>query len=360
MRTSRKKLYDALYYGFERKLNILFLNARKCIEMMRVKADREFYETYKNTVVPYWAQYGVKPHIWWYKQFYLRNIPLDRRLIPNDLHLSRIIPYFNNDYFLRLLPDKNLHDLLFAGVKRPETVFKYMDGYYCNDDRSPISKEEALARCAQEGDYIIKPTLHSSSGSDIQFFSGGPDTAAVEKLTAVYGGDDYIVQKCVAQHPELARLNPTSLNTVRFITLALPTGTRILSSVLRVGGTGSRVDNVSKGGYQCTILPDGTLDKLAYTHNSGINEYVEQTQSGVRFEGYPIPAWEKLRDTALNLATRLPHLRYVGWDFAVDEQGDVVLVEFNSQAEQNQGTCGPTFGDMTDEVLTMIFGRKKK
>lgn len=359
MRSPREKFYDNMYYSVELAIFVGGINVEKCLAMMRVKVDKEFHQIYKNTILPYWAQYGVRPHKWWYKQYYLRKIPLDPRLIPNDLYFTRINRYFNNMYFISPLPDKNLHNLLFAGVKRPETVFKFMDGYYCDDDFTPLSEDEVLARCALAGDYVIKPTRYTNSGQDIQFLSGSMGADDLKKLASDYKGDDYIVQRRLLQHPDLARLNASSINTVRFITLALPSGTHILSTVLRVGAPGSNMDNISQGGYQCAVRPDGTLDKTAYTHINGNAEFVEQTQSGIRFEGYRIPSWEKLRDTAIDLATRMPHLRLVGWDLAVDPQGDVVLVEFNARPEQNQSTNGPTFGDMTDEILTMVFGKKK-
>ena len=54
-----------------------------------------------------------------------------------------------------------------------------------------------------------------------------------------------------------------------------------------------------------------------------------------------------------------PLVRIVGWDIAVDEEGDPVFIEFNCNPGQNQMTYGPTFGDYTDEVLEEVFGVNK-
>lgn len=359
MRTPRQQFYDKAYYFFEVYLDAAFMNAHKRKKLRGVKFDQDFYDAYKNKVLPFWKKYGIKPHIWWYKHYYLLTKTVDPRFIPDDIHLCCVIPYFDSPAYYRQLTDKNLHALVFPTVKRPETVFRHIDGYYCEDDYAPITRQEALARAGRDGSYIIKPTRDTGAGANISFFSGAHDAAGMEQLLAPYDQIDYIIQKTVVQHPALAKLNPTSLNTIRLVTLMIPSGTYLLSSVLRIGGAGSRVDNIAKGGYQAVILPDGRLDRLAYTHNSGKDEFVEQTQSGIRFSEYPpIPSWEKLRATALDLATRLPHLKMIGWDFSIDEHGDPVLIEFNCQLGQNQATCGPTFGDMTDEVLSQVFAKR--
>ena len=56
--------------------------------------------------------------------------------------------------------------------------------------------------------------------------------------------------------------------------------------------------------------------------------------------------------------TVLPYFDLIGWDFAVDEDGEPVFIEFNVMPEQNQISCGPSFGKLTDEVLAAVFGGK--
>ena len=355
MKTTLHQRYDAFYYDFDIWYTRQWRNARAWLAARRMKRDPVFDEAYKKTIFPYWSQFNIKPRKYWFQNQYMLTKSLDPRCIPRGIWFSDIIPHFNKPFYERQLSDKNLHNLTLPGVKRPETLFKCMDGAYYNDDLSPITWEEALARCGQKGQYIVKPTKDSFEGFDIHCFDSETDREAVKKLLDGYGKQDYIVQKFVSQHPDLAALNPSSVNTVRFITVVLNGKAHILSSILRVGAAGNKVDNVAQGGYQCTIRPDGTLEKLAFTHINGQGTYTEQTASGVRFEGFSVPAWDALRQTALDLAVKLPFLKLIGWDLAVDEQGDVVAIEFNAQPEQNESTCGPSFGDLTDDVLAEVF-----
>lgn len=358
MRPSYMRLYDSLYYGTERSVKTLVMSYHNWRRMLKVDCGPAFQQAYKNTIRPYWKRYGIRIKKSWAKRNYMLTHSLDPRYVPNDVLYRRIIPYFNNIEFSRPLQDKNLHGLLFPGFKRPETVIRRVDRFFYDDDFSILSAQEALDRCSQPGSYIIKPSRDSDGGQDICFYEY-PPIKDVSALLKPYENIDFIVQKTVRQHPDLAAFNPSSLNTIRVITMVWRGEPYLLSAILRIGQTGSRVDNVSKGGYQAVIRPDGTLEKLAYTRSAGNTSFVEKTDRGIVFDGFHIPCWEKVVSQVKALAIRLPHLKYVGWDLAVDEQGDVVLVEFNSGFVQNQENCGPAFGDMTDEVLGEIFQNRK-
>ena len=45
---------------------------------------------------------------------------------------------------------------------------------------------------------------------------------------------------------------------------------------------------------------------------------------------------------------------------SVDTQGDPVLIEYNTCPGQNQISCGPTFGELTDRVLDEFFNKRTR
>ncbi len=51
----------------------------------------------------------------------------------------------------------------------------------------------------------------------------------------------------------------------------------------------------------------------------------------------------------------LPHFSIIGWDFAIDEVGDPVFIEYNGAPGLNQVSCGPLFGEHTQAILDAIF-----
>lgn len=360
MRTKMQQAYDRLYHTAELNIFRFYRNLHKFQATRGLPCGRDFQKAYREKVLPYWKKYGLRPKRFWYKFFYSLTGEVDPRYIPDDIHHRYIIPYFDDVEYIRALEDKNLHSVLFRDVLRPETVFKYSSRMYCNDDFSPISRQEALGRCLAPGRYIIKPARDTGEGMDIRFFAGEDGPEAIAQVLDQYTNIDHLVQRVLTQHPALAAFNPTSVNTLRVVTMVHREKAHILSAIMRIGNTGSLVDNISKGGYQAVIRPDGTLGKYAYTHKDGKDIHVERTDAGMAFEGFQIPHWADVRQTALELALRLPHLRLIGWDFTVDEQGRVVMIEFNCDFGQNQENCGPTFGDMTDDILDDIFINKRK
>lgn len=366
MRTPRQQVYDSFYYNFENTLNEVGRDFQTYRSFLFKRFDREFYDAYKNVIRPFWRRYNVRPGLHWIKRTYNISGSLDPRCIPRNLWYGRIIPYFNSPLYERQLQDKNLHHLLFPDVKRPETVYKHPDSDYGLDDLSPITRSEAYARCLRPGKYIIKPTTDTFEGQGIKAFSDTDGQDSIYALLDQYTEVPHIVQRFVRQHPTLAAFNESTFNTVRLITLVLDGQAYILSSILRIGAAGNCVDNVSQGGYQVKIEADGSLSPLAYTFakdHLGMStdtdrvQYVKATHTGARFEGTVIPSWDALCDTACREALRLPYMKLIGWDMGVDEKGDVVLIEFNARPEQNESTCGPSFGDLTERVLEEVFLR---
>ena len=361
MSTKRQELYDRLYYKFPRWYQSLFANYALIATTIRQHCDKNFHEAFRHVIRPYWKQYGVRVKKYWYKYLYELSGELNPRYLPHILFSRDIVPHFDNPMFIRQLADKNLHSLLFPTVKRPSTIFKYMDGAFRDDDLSRISEQEAFARLQSVDSFIVKPTRDTGQGKNVLLVKASKDIESLKEILAPYQAHDFIVQKIVSQHPSIAKFNPTSLNTIRIVTLVFHNEVHVLSSILRIGSKNSTVDNVSAGGYQCTILPDGTLDKLAYHPPKG-NEspFVEKNDDGLYFGGFAVPSFDRILETTKTLAAKMPHLQLIGWDVAVDEDGDVVLIEFNSEIGQNQATCGPTFGALTEDVLAEVYGKTHK
>ena len=167
---------------------------------------------------------------------------------------------------------------------------------------------------------------------------------------------NFVVQRLVRQHPDLARINKESLNTVRVMSFRFKGEVHILSTQLRMGGVGSRVDNVTAGGCACVIKPDGWLEERAVTRKS---EWTDQHASGLKFKDIRVPSFDKIIQTVKMLHCQLPFFNLIGWDFAVDETGEPVVIEYNLAPEQNQiGGRAPAFGELSDEVFDEVFLKK--
>ncbi len=351
---SRKKLDD---------LNDLVRRThmkRKYTRLARIRNRRmhggyNCTKEYKEIVVPYWAKYGKKPKILWYKNYSAETKKVDPRYIPDDIWFCDIQPYFSNYRFSRYGSDKCQLGVWFPDVKRPYTVAANIAGVFYDNDRNIITKEKAAQRCAEFKRFLIKPSIDSYEGRGIRFFDNEELTA--EKMLTVFDefGSNFLAQEVITQHPEIAKLNASSLNTLRLVTFLFEGEVYLLSAILRIGASSSRVDNVGAGGYACPIGKDGRLNSRAVNRKS---EWCEVNDSGIRFDSVVIPGYETAVETVKRLQRRMAHFKIIGWDIGIDENAEPVLIEYNTAPGQNQYSCGPTFGDLTERVLEDVFIKK--
>lgn len=139
-----------------------------------------------------------------------------------------------------------------------------------------------------------------------------------------------VMEELIHQHAELAEFNPTSVNTLRVVTLRDARETvHVMAGVLRMGAPGSVVDNFHNHGIIAVIDVDtGIVSSrgLDFEHNY----YVTHPGSNKPIVGFRVPYWDKVVELVKEAALLLPELRYIGWDISVGEQGELYLVEGNS------------------------------
>lgn len=350
--------------GFRRKRDNMVLKAESIyrkheyrkkakVRLKRMNGGYDCSEEYQTVIIPFWKKYGIKPAKMWYQIFADREQKVDPRYIPDDLWYGEIVPYFSNTQFRRFGEDKCMHDLFFKDLKRPQTIIKNMAGVFYDGDMNVITKDEALEKClTYADDFVIKPSIDSGEGRLISFFdrknkSRKAILSALSELKA-----NYIAQEVVHQHPALSKLNPSSLNTIRIVSFFFEGKVYILSAILRIGASGHKVDNIGAGGFACPIQPTGQLESKGVNRKA---EWVTENQHGTRFIDVKVPGYQKIVQLVKEQHAKLPHFKLVGWDFSVNSSGEPVFIEYNVCPGANQITCGPTFGDLTDRVLTEVY-----
>lgn len=312
--------------------------------------EREIRKYYKDLL-------GIKVSLEWHRYFYKRTGRYSPKYIPTDLYYSSLIEKFNRYPFNEAYTDKNLTDRLLTGIRQPETILKNTKGYYYLGNE-PVSREAAIEACRNLGEAIIKPTFtaHGEGVKKISVHEGVTSVKgmSVEQLFDSYN-PNFMIQKVIHQHPDMAALNPSSVNTIRILTYRSGMEILVLYTVIRIGRKGFDVDNETAGGISTKINPDGTLCKYAFGAIG--DEYVEKTDSGVVLEGYSIPSYQAAVEAVKNQHYYIPHFDLIGWDIAIEEDGQPVLIEWNTWPELSQSANGPAFGEYTERVLKEIWNR---
>ena len=149
----------------------------------------------------------------------------------------------------------------------------------------------------------------------------------MEKLFSIITKSTYIIQETLIQHPNIAKINPYSINTIRMDTYIKEDSTvEILSGVMRFGRRGNIVDNASSGGFFIALdLEQHKLKEYGFQHLSQGNKYIyEHPDTKVKLEGYEIPYVEETKELIRKIAKILGD-RLVGWDIAITPNGPVII-----------------------------------
>ena len=122
------------------------------------------------------------------------------------------------------------------------------------------------------------------------------------------------------QCAEMARFNPSSVNTVRCITMRTSSGIEVPWCFMRTGRGGSFVDNGGSGG-----LIIGVDEKTGAITTPGFDEYGRvyafHPDTGVRFVGEQIPRWSEMIDFCKTRAKEIKGMSYLSWDMALTDDG---------------------------------------
>ncbi|MCK0159320.1 hypothetical protein MWU56_01535 [Muricauda sp. F6463D] len=251
------------------------------------------------------------------------------------------------------LEDKNLLDKFLFPSLLPNTIVKNINGFfYINNQLTTL--EEAIAHSCKFKEFVIKPSIGTYGGRDVNKVELDKIENKNESLAKLFHeyDSDFIVQEIIAQNTLISTLNPSSLNTIRVISYLRSNRQVVpLSSVIRIGRMGQFTDNQTSNGILAGIDSEGKLKKFAYDKNA--HSY-ETTDNGTRIEGFQVPFFNKILTTIQNQHLNLPHFRLVSWDVGIDCDSNIKIIEFNAIGQGiqfHQTINGPLFGEFTDEVL---------
>lgn len=327
------------------------------VNQMGVSASLRLTEQEKVSVCKLWREkVGVAPDLTYYAllKVALGRSP-DAHYVSDDLYYSHILPFLNPLDESRVLEDKSKYAFWFRDVERPRELVRMIRGQgYWSGDNERISEEDAVRAVVAFGKPIImKPTIDSLCGRGITVLSSYSQADVLQALHSY--GADFVVQEVVVQSPEMAQFNQSSLNTFRITSLHLNGRVSILSSIVRVGKQGSVVDNVGAGGYAVGVGNDGTVKECGYTAKGDV---VRQTYGGKLLSNIRLDGYEKVKSSALKLHSWMPYVPLIGWDLAIREDGQVILIEMNASTPSvwfEQLCTGPLFGDRFDEVVRYVL-----
>lgn len=334
------------------------LNARTSRKKIRsyLSSGKVLTQEQKNQVVAFWTPYAKITSD--FHAFYLEKTgTFAPEFIPTDLYYTKIDPFFNPARMSSVMDNKCLYSRLFPGIPQPQTVLFRMNNYWYDSNREKVTWQRAQAIMEAEKELFVKAATGSCSGQGVFYFSAENGNLAEQFTKQVRIAGDIVVQRPVVQHQVFAKMNASSVNTFRILSLLTDEGVKCYSTLVRIGVANRKVDN---RGLSCGVQPDGKLNARAYRLNG--ESFTKHPDHDFTFEGYQLIGLDKAKALIEKAHPMIPYFRMISWDIAIDEQGEPVMLEANFSKgclDFLQLNNGPLFGDDTKKILDEVFGKTK-
>ncbi|MGN1269710.1 MAG: sugar-transfer associated ATP-grasp domain-containing protein [Clostridia bacterium] len=221
------------------------------------------------------------------------------------------------------------------------TIFKnYIKRDWIKVNNTP--KEKIIDFLKRHSEFMAKP-IDGGCGKGIEKLQ----TSNFKTLDETYEyltkeGNNFELEEVIKQHPDVAKIYPNAINTVRIVTivttkdgksiLTIPKEERknielephIICAYFRIGNGGRCVDNFNSGGMTAPVDENtGIVSQLAIDKQK--NVYEKHPQTGEQIKGFKFPYWEEAINLCKNACKEIPEMGYVGWDVAFTPDGPLFV-----------------------------------
>ncbi len=209
---------------------------------------------------------------------------------------------------------------------------EYLGRAWCMNTN--VSPEEFKEKFGGVRKVIYKPAF-GSRGKGAEAIELDPENLK-EAYDNIMSLPDGVVEEFVKQHPDMNRFTPSSVNTIRIVTVSskerpVTAGGKnadIAYAAVRIGGGSSIVDNFHSGGVVAAIdLEKGIICTDAADMKG--RTYKTHPVTGTAFKGFEIPCFEDAKKLVCRMIEEKEVEGYIGWDIAISEDGPV-LIEVNT------------------------------
>lgn len=220
------------------------------------------------------------------------------------------------------------------GYYHPSTEYNSIDNHFS-------TCQQVIDGLKRHGKHnIVIKTTESSHGDgvwvidDIQYQSGDvlfhlANDKIVYLSEIISIGVPFIIEECIKQTKQFEQFNPTSVNTIRFMTTLYPDGNvKVIGAFIKIGRSGSFIDNAGSGGNidaNVNIIRGMLEHVVEFQSFSDIRPITEHPDNGCPLEGVKIENWDLIIDTMKKYQQSFPFIKAIGWDVAITDDGPVII-----------------------------------
>lgn len=231
-------------------------------------------------------------------------------------------------YYKNALNDKHYEHFFLNKHETAHLFARFMNRSVLKLDGNKNQRDEFVDFLTKYRKAIIKPNS-LGGGSGIRIAEEGKIEDPARYYLRNLIGKNWVVEEMINQHYEIAKYHPWSVNTVRIPTILTKDGDPVVfDAIFRIGRNKSNVDNYSAGGYLAKIdVETGIVISNGFCKEG--TTCIRHPDTNEVIPGFEVPHWKELLGIAQEAARVVPQMRYISWDFALNEKGGWVLVESN-------------------------------
>ena len=181
--------------------------------------------------------------------------------------------------------------------------------------------EENIKKFLMRHQNIVAKQSHGDSGKEVEVINVSEFKNSDDLLQYIHVHRYDLLEEKLMNHVALDKLNPTSLNTVRIVSVKNKNKVNILFAGIRVGQEGAKIDNISQGGKVARIdISSGKINSRFFTKSSS---YIKSTEnnSEKNLSGYQLPYWTDVISAVKQAASIVSEISIVAWDVAITNKG---------------------------------------
>lgn len=308
-----KSKWPAAFKYIENLINISFSEIPIYIEMQKAPDKVMELEKIKTDMIFCYFAYGFTANE--YFVFHLKDKEVKER---KNFISSRLHMIFRCQ----------MNDLLKADIFNDKTkTYAYFKKYY-HREAIAISTPADFAEFqnyVKKHPIFVKKQCFEAQGHSVELVdirkSGKTEKELFDSLIKA---GKHILEEKIIQSPAMAIFNESSVNTVRSITFNTRQGIVVPYCTIRTGRPGAFVDNGGAGGIQaCINYENGKIISDGFDEIGG--KYVNHPASNTTFKGYQLPDWRQLQSLVKETASKMPLIKFIGWDLAHTKDGWVIV-----------------------------------
>lgn len=227
---------------------------------------------------------------------------------------------YKYEYDLLMCP-KSTRSILENKIEFYQAYEPFIRHANCTIDDLKLGNEKAKQVFENStGKIVIKDAL-GQCGWDVEVVK--KENFSMEGLIQYMDSKSFnLAESFIEQHPEISKLSPSGLNTVRMITHVDSQGkVKFLGARMRIS-VDSHVDNLASGNIAASIdLETGKIVRPGVYSDITKDPVKIHPITKTEILNFQIPFWKEVMYISEKIALHRPENRGVGWDIAITKDG---------------------------------------